>query len=131
MNVNQPQLDDAEWDAEALLRSLDCYTCLEQSYNHWMVCARKAASVNLHLEYLSRFRQTWYVSMLPVKYLVLDGYDGPVFDFGGQLKPRRRDFILKNPILPRDAKKIQFVTYGMYLLVFFPKGETPLTIFYR
>ena len=118
MNVVQPLLDDAEWNVDAILNSLSCATCLDQAYNHWLICPRKTSEINLHPEYCSRMRQTWFVAMLPIKYLILpETYIGPTFDFGGMFQPRLRDYISSDPTLPRDAKKIEFISYGKYFII--------------
>ena len=117
MNVVQPLLDENEWDVDSILKAFECSTCLDQAFNHWLICPRKTSEINLHPEYLSRWRQTWYVAMLPVKYLVLpETYIGPVFEFGGMFTPRQRSYISKDSTLPRDAKTINFISYGKFIL---------------
>ena len=113
MDLVQPLLDDSEWDIKTIQKTLECFTCHTQAYNHWQVCVRKFAMVNLHPEYVSRVRQVWYVAMLPVKFMILpDGYSGPVFDFGGLFTPKVREMETADPTVPRQERISKVITYG-------------------
>ena len=113
MDLVQPLLTDDEWNIETIQRALECFTCHTQAYNHWQVCVRKFAMVNLHPEYTSRDRQVWYVAMLPVKFLILpSGYSGPIFEFGGNFTPQEREMESADPAVPRLSRTSKVITYG-------------------
>ena len=113
MDLVQPLLDEAEWDVETLQRALECFTCSTQTYNHWMVCVRKYCSINLHLEYVSRKRQTWFIAILPTKYLPIPmEYVGPIFKFKGIFMPRVLEMTSKDPAVPIKLRKSKVIAYG-------------------
>ena len=114
-----PLYSDATlWDADTLVRNRACETCNQESFNHWQVCVRKSAAVNLHVEYVARSRQCWFVAMLPMKYLIVPaGYTGPVFDFKGLEKPLLRTFTLPDTSLPKNARQAWLLSLGMTHIV--------------
>ena len=114
MNLMHQTLDTTVWDADTIARSMACPTCNQETFNHWQVCIRMNAMLNLHPNYTSRERQCWFVAMLPLKFLVLpENYDGPFFDFHGLHTPQYRSFKLNNPTLPIKAKTLTLLSYGM------------------
>ena len=128
-------LDSSEWTVDTLLKNMECGTCLDEIYNDWMICHRKNSELNLHPEYLSRPRQSWYLSIFPLKWLEIpSNYNGPIVDFAGLLKPKVRTLFLKNPALPTKSRKTAMITYGECILIIylvktafhFFKGKTPL-----
>ena len=104
-------IESEEWTIETILKSLECNTCMDEVYNHWYVCFRRSASLNLHPEYLSRTRQYWFVAVLPLKYLIIpDNYIGFIFNFNGHLTPKLRSLILSNQ--PKPLRKTDYISYG-------------------
>lgn len=121
MDLVQPLLDDSTWDATTLQRSLECYTCSIQVYNHWLVCVRKNSAVNLHPNYTSRNRQPWFVALLPVKYLIIPPeYVGFIFKFNGVFTPRILNVISQDPAVPIKLRESKAVLYGESFLFVFP-----------
>ena len=131
MDLVQPLLDDDEWSVETIQNALECFTCRDQAYNHWLVCVRKFASINLHPEYTSRLRQVWFIAMQPIKYLIIpDRYSGPIFEFGGTFAPISRNITSRDPTLPRHSRTSNVITYGEHFFIgLFPKkGEKLLSV---
>ena len=113
MTMMHQQLDSTEWDAETIVRNMDCDTCTAEVINTWHVCKRLYAMVNLHPDYCCRDRQYWFVAMLPLKFLILpENYSGPVFAFNGLHQPQIRPFTLKDPALPLKSRKAYLLSYG-------------------
>ena len=114
MSLMPHVLDAEEWTLETILKSLECDTCMDEVYNHWYVCLRRNASLNLHPEYIARTRQYWFVAMLPRKYLILPSdYTGFVFHFNGHLIPKMRSLLKTKG--PKPLRKIDCISYGEFI----------------
>ena len=117
MGIMHQILDPTEWSVDALLKSLECHTCLDEVYNPWMVCTRKGSSVNLHPEYIGRKRQNWLVAIFPLKFLIIpESYKGFIVHFNGLLQPKIRPMTLPNSSLPYKHRQTSILSYGKYLL---------------
>ena len=117
MGIMHQVIDQNEWTPETIIKSLQCGTCLNEVYNCWLVCIRKSASLNLHPEYLCRTRQTWYLAMQPLKFLILpDSYSGFVFPFNGLLQPKSHQITLPDSTLPSSMRKTTILSYGKSFL---------------
>ena len=113
MSITHQYLVPEVWDADTIVRNLACDTCHSETYNHWHVCVRKGAAINLHPEYLSRSRQCWFVAMLPIKYLIVPtDYTGPVFEFNGLHTPLLQQYTSLNTAVPRTKQPL-LLSYGM------------------
>ena len=115
MSLMPNLLDSEEWSLETILKSLECGTCMDEVFNHWYVCFRKSASLNLHPEYLSRTRQYWFVAVLPLKFLILPlDYAGFIFNFNGLLMPKLRSLLKSTG--PKHQRKIDCISYGEFII---------------
>ena len=113
MMQNHQHLDSTDWTTDMIVNNMACGTCLDHVFNHWMVCFRKSAMINLHPDYCDRSRQCWFIAMQPIKYLIIPPtYRGPIFEFNGLCKPQMRPFILKDPALPTKNRNVSMITYG-------------------
>ena len=115
MSLMPNLLDSEEWSLETIWKSLECGTCMDEVFNHWYVCFRKSASLNLHPEYLSRTRQYWFVAVLPLKFLILPlDYAGFIFNFNGLLMPKLRSLLKSTG--PKHQRKIDCISYGEFII---------------
>ena len=129
MSLMPNVMDSEEWSIETLLKSLECGTCMDQVYNHWYVCFRRSASLNLHPEYIARTRQYWFVAMLPQKYVILPlNYTGFIFKFNGHLVPKLHSLMKTHG--PKPLRKIDYISYGEFLL-HLHKGRVPLIFIFQ
>ena len=93
------------WPLTSLKRDLKCSICNSEDQNHWYVCVRKHALVNLHHGFVSRPRQLWLMAIAISKFLVVPhNYEGEFFHFQGPITCPVPAVPLNNWHVPRTPK---------------------------